>query len=538
MPPPLGPGAIGRADAVRFLQRTTFGPTTADVDHLISIGIDAWFDEQSTAARGTTHLQTRIDGAPDVRSCVWGAYLAGTDQLRRRLAYALSQIFVVSRHELDDRSVCAFADLLERHCFDTYRSLLEHVTRSGAMGRYLTYAGNRKEDARRGRVPDENYAREVMQLFSIGLWELAPDGTRRRDGAGQPIAAYDQDDILGLARVFTGFAAQRVGEDVRRFALPMDSAGDHAQRFHERGEKRFLGTVVPAAADRTLDQSLAIALDRLADHPNTGPFIGHQLIQRLVTSNPSPAYVRRVAAVFADDGTGVRGNLLAVARAIVLDVEAWSTTPPPGSGKLREPVLRFTTVARTLGVHVDEGPWPIGSLSDPASELGQQPFESPSVFNFYRPGYVPPQSALGDAGLTSPEMQLANETSAIGWVNHLARFLARPPGRTWSSGPAAGRRSQVGFDLDDLLAPVSTKHVTAAAATALVDELVARLCPHGVDGRVRSATIRRVREVVRDDYDPSRTDARHVALRDDIHLERVITAVVMIAVSTDFLHER
>ncbi len=197
-----------RSDAVRFLQRATFGGTSADVDHLMSVGINGWLDEQIARPPSQTHHQRRVG---DVRfnASIWQGYLAEADQLRKRVAYALSQIIVVSDNELSDRDVAVFADILEQHCFGTYRDLLEAVTRSAAMGRYLTYEGNRRADERRGTVPDENYAREVMQLFSIGLWQLNQDGTRTTDGSGQPIPTYETDDILGLARVFTGFAPSR-----------------------------------------------------------------------------------------------------------------------------------------------------------------------------------------------------------------------------------------------------------------------------------------------------------------------------------------
>ena len=239
------PATLTRADAVRFLQRASFGGTPAEVASLIPIGVDQWLDEQFALSIGQTHHQRRVDGV-GFNESIWQSYLSDPDQLRKRVAYALSQIMVASDQELSDREVAVYADVLEANCFGTYRSLLEAVTRSVAMGRYLTYERNRRANERRGTVPDENYAREVMQLFSVGLWELNQNGTRRTDGAGQPIPSYDTEDILGLARVFTGFQAPSIDDDMRRYALPMNSDGDFAESQHERGEKRFLGTTIPA----------------------------------------------------------------------------------------------------------------------------------------------------------------------------------------------------------------------------------------------------------------------------------------------------
>lgn len=531
------PTVLTRSDAVRFLQRATFGGTPADVGHVMSIGINAWLDEQQALTPAQTHHQRRV---ADVRfnSSIWQSYLSDPDQLRKRVAYAFSQIFVVSDNELSDREVAVFADILEAHSFGNYRDLLEAITRSAAMGNYLTYNRNRRADDRRGTVPDENYAREVMQLFSIGLWELNQDGTRTTDGSGEPIPTYDTNDILGLARVFTGFLAPKINDDPNRYALPMEATGEYAERYHETGAKQFLGTTIPASETRTLDESLAVALDTLANHPNIGPFICHQLIQRLVTSNPSPAYLGRCAAVFADNGSAQRGDLGAVVRAVLTDDEAWPASPAPSFGKLREPTLRFTVLTRALGVAATHLPWILDDLGDQSTELSQQPFDSPSVFNFYRPGYVPPQSALGDAGLAAPEMQLANETTAIGWVNFLARFLRRPPGRTINRNTPQEYRSQIFFDVDDLLALVDSKSVTAAEAGDLVDEIAARLCPAGLSDAVRSIAVRRVVEIYDDRYESERTEDYHVRRRSDVHLDRVMAAAMMVAASTDFLWER
>lgn len=524
---------LSRSEAVRFLQRTTFGPRPADVQHLIDIGIDAWFYEQTSIGPEGSHLERSIDEIY-LPNSLWGGYLGAPDQLRRRFSFALSQIFVVSRKELLPDNVAVFADILEANCFGTYRELLEKVTRSNAMGLYLTYAYNQKADPNRSIVPDENFAREVMQLFSVGLWELNLDGSRKLDSARQPIPAYDQDDILGLARVFTGFKPQENGGDRRKTARPMDSTGTFAQQQHERGEKKFLGSVIPAKNSRTLDQSLELALDIIAGHPNVAPFVCHQLIQRLVTSNPSAAYVRRVASVFNNDGSGTRGNLAAVCRAIVVDDEAWQSNPPASFGKLREPILRFTAIARALGIEVgpDESLL-ISQTNGLATELGQEPYDATSVFNFYRPGYVPPQSALGDRGLSAPEMQIANETTAIGWLNNVSHFLRHPP-----STSRNGKWHDTKFSLGDLIALVVTKNLTSKQAGALVDELTTRLCPSGLDPKARSIIVRHLPTIRNDRYDANSDDYEVGNITRAIQLDRVIGATMMIAASSDFLHER
>ena len=288
------------------------------------------------------------------------------------------------------------------------------------MGQFLTYRGSAKANTTTGALPDENYARESMQLFTIGLVQLELDATPKLT-AGQPTDTYGQADITGLARVFTGWdydlssSTAQTPDYVRR---PMAQV---ASRY-ESGAKTFLGTTIPAGTAAT--QSLTLALDAIAAHPNVAPFFSRQLIQRLVTSNPSPAYVARISAVFNDDGTGARGNLRAVLRALLLDTEARTPSSASAYGKLREPMLRFVAWARAFGAISPSGQWNIGNTSDAAKGLAQSPLRSPSVFNFFRPGYVPPNSALGSASLVAPEFQIANESSVVGFINFMQRAVA------------------------------------------------------------------------------------------------------------------
>ncbi|GAA4029488.1 DUF1800 family protein [Actimicrobium antarcticum] len=377
-------------------------------------------------------------GQNNVFETFWKQAATGEDQLRQRVTFALSQIFVVSLQDafLSDHPVmvAGYYDTLAANAFGNFRSLLEAVSLHPAMGVYLTSLHNQKEDAT--RTPDENYAREVMQLMSIGLLELNPDGSQKKAN-GAPIETYTSADITGLAKVFTGWSWAGADKSNARFAgngtqdpdrdwKPMQSY----PQFHSTSEKSFLGVTVPAQSTANPEASLKVALDRLFNHPNVGPFIGKQLIQRLVVSNPSPAYVARVSAAFANDGQGVRGDMKAVIRAILLDPEAGSATRLSAidNGKLREPILRLAGWMRAFGVTSASGRFLMTNLDDPISSLGQSPLRSPSVFNFYRPGYVPPNTAIASAGLVAPEMQLVGNTSVVGYLNTMRDIVPNGAG--------------------------------------------------------------------------------------------------------------
>ena len=298
------------------------------------------------------------------------------------------------------------------------------------MGVYLNLRGNQKGDAATGRQPDENYAREVLQLFSIGLVALAPDGTPRAGPTpGSSLDTYDQSTISGLARVFTGWEFDGFNRTEPGYVQrPLV----HLASRHDTGAKTFLGTTIAAGTDGVT--AMRLALDSIAAHPNVGPFIGRQLIQRLVASQPSAAYVERVSAVWADNGAGVRGDLKAVIKAVLLDAEARKLPTDSAAlrsrGKLREPVQRLVQWARSFGLASPSELWNLGNLSDPATRLGQSPLRAPSVFNFFRPGYVPPNSALGTLGITAPEFQITNESSVVGWANTMQGVVANGIGET------------------------------------------------------------------------------------------------------------
>lgn len=425
-------------EAARFLTQATPGYSSADLSAVVANGYTAWLNAQFALPRGQGHCAwldahgynaaANIFSTAGLDNTIWRKLISAGDPLRQRMVLALSEICVVSVLGVNaswrQYAVAHYLDLLEANAFGNYRQLLQDISLSPAMGYYLTFRGSAKANAKTGSQPDENYARELMQLFTIGLVQLNPDGTVKTRADGVALETYTQADVTGLARVFTGWNV-----DVSGLTSPYPA--DFQQRpmvsvaaQYETGSKTFLGKTI-AAGTPAMD-ALNQALDTLFQHPNLPPFISRQLIQRLVTSNPSPAYVGRVSAVFANNGAGVRGDLQAVLRAILLDTEARSATTAalPTFGKLREPVMRFLAWARAYRANSPSDAWAVGDLSDPASRLGQSPMHSGSVFNFFRPGYVPPGTALAEQGLVGPEFQIANESSVAGYVNYMQRVVA------------------------------------------------------------------------------------------------------------------
>ncbi|WP_280153650.1 DUF1800 family protein [Piscinibacter sp. XHJ-5] len=480
-----------RAEAARFLTQATFGPTDAEVDRVMSLGYGPWIDDQFSKPRASHRLAWDAAdaalraanpsgngaGQDEVINSFWKQAIAGDDALRQRVAYSLSQIFVVSMQDgsvgNNTRGVADYLDMLGDKGLGNYRELLESVSRHPIMGMYLSSMRNQKADARTGRVPDENYAREVMQLFSIGLVELNLDGSAK-ESAGQPLETYDAADIAGLAKVFTGwswncpdwpdsgcfFGGSSGGvSDPDRAIKPMLGY----PQYHSPEEKTFLGATIAAHSPGDPTGDLASALDTLAGHSNVGPFIGKQLIQRLVTSNPSPAYVAAVAAAFEDNGSGVRGDMKAVIKAVLMHPEARTTSST--SGKLREPVLKLSAFLRAFGFRSDTGSYRVGNTDNPGTQLGQTPLRSPSVFNFYRPGFVPPGTAAAAAQLTVPEMQIAHETTVAGYVNYMRDNIAQ------GVGQFNGTVNGVALNRRDLQADLSAELVLADQPPALLDRL-------------------------------------------------------------------
>jgi uncharacterized protein (DUF1800 family) len=442
-PPPPGPPPT-TMESARFVAQAGIGADRAQIARAQAIGYAPWIDEQFATPQSMSRCDWLVskgydqpgvsnankNGFAGFDACVWRKLISSPDVLRQRVVLALSEIMVVSLTGLSGGwrqfSGAYYLDLLENNAFGNYRTLMQQVSTSPAMGEYLTFRGNIKYNATTGALPDENYARELMQLFTIGLTQLNLDGTPKLVG-GLPQDTYTLDDITGLARIFTGWdwdvsVTGTTTPDFQR--RPMVQTPSR----HETGASSFLNSTVPSGLDGAT--SLSRALDIIFAHPNVAPFVSKQLIQRLVTSNPTPAYVQRVATVFLNDGTGVKGNLQAVIKAILLDDEARSGANLGNTtfGKLREPVLRFLGWARGFGATSPGDLWAIGDTSDPSTRLGQSPLRSPSVFNFFRPGYVPPNSGISAAALVAPEFQLANESSVVGYVNYMQGVVANGVG--------------------------------------------------------------------------------------------------------------
>ncbi|MFN7990482.1 MAG: DUF1800 domain-containing protein [Thermoanaerobaculia bacterium] len=445
-----------RADVVRFLEQATMGPTEALVAHVQEVGFAKFLDEQLAAPpSGYPDLpampaSTQVgcpDGSP--ATCVRDNYtmyplqvrffqnaLAGEDQLRQRVALALHEILVVSGVAIRQPSaVGPYLNMLRGDAFGNYRTLIGDLTVSPAMGDYLDMVNNLAAVPPANIPPNENYARELLQLFSVGVDLLNEDGTPQVDAAGEPLPTYDQETIEEFGRVFTGWTyATAAGATPRKtnpanYKAPMwlyrDAKGLDAT--HDKGTKAILAyrgaphPVLPANQDGAVD--LEQALDDVFDHPNVGPFFGRQLIRHLVTSNPSPAYVARVARVFADDGRGVRGNLAAVVKAILLDPEARGPEKSdPQYGRLREPVLFVTNLCRALGATSD------GVLAAQATAMGQNLFNPPTVFS-----YFPADYEVRD-GLLGPEFGIESSTTTIARVNFVSALVWNGIGKTTPTG--------------------------------------------------------------------------------------------------------
>ncbi|MDX1563517.1 MAG: DUF1800 domain-containing protein, partial [Gammaproteobacteria bacterium] len=397
-PPPPPPPTM--AEAFKFLNQTTFGATEAEADLVLDIGYEAWIDAQmqEPASLQLPYLlslpdpqfQFQLNGD---RLHIWADnVINGPDQLRQRVAFALSEIMVVSQLGAlrnAPYSLASYYDLLAENAFGNYRDLMEQVTLHPAMGVYLSMLGNEKPNPALNIRPDENFARELMQLFTIGLVELELDGSVKTGIDGQPIPTYTQEIIEGFAHVYTGwhYAGAPSFQQARRTKFNQVIPMQLYPNFHDTGPKQLLnGVVLPAG--QSGDQDLADALDNIFNHPNVGPFVAKRLIERLVTSNPSPEYVARIASAFNNNGSGVRGDLATVVKRILLDPEARRRfTPRQTDGKIKEPLLRLTQLWRAYDARSDEGRYPLGAAY---IFFGQGPLQSPSVFNFFSPFYAPP----------------------------------------------------------------------------------------------------------------------------------------------------
>ncbi len=536
-PPPPAAFSQTASEAARFLGQATFGPTPDTVDALRTQRPSDWIAEQMALPVGrsaVTHMDERLVelravnananlGPNQFYEYFWREAATAPDQLRQRVRFAYSQIFVISLVDdnVDDRGAASYYDMLGANAFGNFRTLLRDVSLHPMMGRYLTHLGNQKEDPATGRTPDENYAREVMQLMSIGLFMLNPDGTVQTDANGVAIPSYTPADISGLAKVFTGFSwfhtnptnstfngGNRQAEAVIRPMIAYPA-------FHSTSAKTFLGQTIPATTTPNPMGDLDQALDVIFNHPNVGPFIGRQLIQRLVTSNPSPAYVGRVAAVFANNGVGVRGDMAAVIRAILLDPEARTVPSSNTAGKLREPVVRLANWARAFGATSNSGTWLVNSTSATTS-LAQSPLTAPSVFNFFRPGYSPPNTAIGAAGLVAPELQLVTEVTAAGYANTMQSVI----------------NSGIGSNTD-VRAALTAEVALAGDPAALADRMNILLTYGAMSSGLRQRIIDGVTSITI----PAATGTNQAAI-DTARLNRAKLAAYMTMVSPDYLVQR
>ncbi|HEY9023425.1 MAG TPA: DUF1800 family protein, partial [Burkholderiaceae bacterium] len=416
-------------------------------------------------------------------------------------------------------------------------NLLTDVTYSPAMSKMLTYLHNEGQFAQgSGLSPDENYAREVMQLFSIGLVQLNIDGTPKLDANGHATYTYGPADIDGLSRVFTGFSWAGPDTSQDRFnnkpsvEVPLRywTAMQGYPQDHSLSEKDFLGAKVPAQTTADPAASLKVAMDTLYNHPNVGPFISKQLIQRLVTSNPSPAYVTRVAKVFNNNGSGVRGDLKAVVKAILLDTEARdpATSVSPGFGKLREPVLRLTAFLRAYHATSDSNLYLIYSTDDPGAQLGQSPLRSPTVFNFFRPEYVSAGGQTAAHGLVAPEMQITTESSVAGYPNFMMGAVQRGLGGKGLLGTAARPDVQPDF---------SAAMTLADDSAALVADVAGRLIGDNVNAALLSQIQVAVDSIPVPKLNKTGTNQGQI---DSAHKNRVNTAVLLTLASPEFIAQK
>jgi uncharacterized protein (DUF1800 family) len=538
-PPPPPIVKLSSAETGRFLTQATFGAKDNEIESLRDQSFTSWITAQQNTAVGASALTYMDDRQAVIKAAnpnanlnathfyeyFWREATVAPDQLRQRVKFALSQIFVVSFADpvVDPRGMASYYDMLGKHAFGNYRDLLEDVTLHPMMGLYLTHLGNNKEDLTTGRTPDENYAREVMQLMSLGVFALNSDGTVQKDAAGNSIVSYTPSDITQLAKVFTGFSWYNAnptnstftggGRTAASYVTPMISYPN----FHSLSAKTFLSTTIPASTTSDAKGELKIALDAIFNHPNVGPFMAKQMIQRLVTSNPSPAYVGRVAAVFNNNGQGVRGDLGAVVRAVLLDAEArnMSAGNDANFGKVREPVLRLSNLMRTFGATSVSGNWTVGSTSGSTS-FGQSPLASPSVFNFYRPGYSPPNTKTGNAGLVAPELQIVDEVTVAGYANTLQTVI--------TSGIGSGNDVRANFAAE-----------IAVANTP--DVLVERMNTLMLYGSMSAGLRQRITEAVTGVTVPAATGTNQAAI-DTALLNRARLALYLTMVSPDYLIQR
>lgn len=477
-PPPPPPPNGGAVAAARLLEQATFGPTASDIAAVQQMGASAWLTQQLALP------PSPLPAAPDLNLLRKSWYMnmaSGPDQVRQRMIFALSQIFVVSADKNPyGNEMLPWLQTLSRHALGNFDALLREMTLNPSMAKYLDLGNSIIPN------PNENYAREMMQLFTIGLSMLNQDGTLQLDAGGNPIPTYDQSRIHDMARALSGWTypgSNATGTNWENFTGPLQPRDN----YHDKGAKTLLlGVTLPA--NQTTLQDYDAVMQNVFNHPNVPPFIATRLVRALVKSNPSPAYVKRVADVFANNGGGVRGDLTATVRAVLLDPEARDDTPSSTQGHLKDPVLHSLSLIRTLG----------GTVIDPSNLfwdyylLGERLLNSPSVFNFYSPTTRVP----GAAQYYGPEFQIYAPSLAIGRANFLYALLS------------GSYKSMIDIDITPFVA-------VAPNATALIDQVDAAL----LQGRMSTAARQAIASALQ-----ASTDNR----------ERAITALYLSAISAEF----
>lgn len=572
------PKSTSNEEAVRFLLQSQLGAPEAHMAAVRNTNFATYLQQQFNTPTGNTAwdwIEQRGYGVSDTNRyfftnypsefVVWKELFSAPDSMRKRLALALSEFFVVSMQSSEfNWRAHAYAnwwDMLSRNAFGSFRQLLEDVTLHPAMGYYLNTKGNLKENVATGRVPDENYGREVMQLFTIGLYKLNLDGSVQTDVNGKKLESYTQDDVTNIARVFTGYdfdtsdgvritpIGQTYTIEDRTFTTkPMSFKAAN----HTANPSTFLGSST-VAADNTGGKALKQTLDILFNHPNVGPFFARQMIQRFVTSNPSPEYVARVAAAFNNNGAGVRGDLKAVWMAIFLDDEARRSYTPSGAqipspvdplaisnalgrlnrdigdkafGKLREPMVRFIQWGRTFGISSAQNSWKLFSLSNTANQLAQSPLQSPSVFNFFRPGFIPPGTVFATTQTTAPEFQIINETSVGGYLNFMQNTIRNG---LYCPEPSVPQAAYTNY-LPDIQASYANELALVADPVALVNRLNLLLAA----GKISAANQTLMVTALASMPINSATPATQVTQK----MDRVAAAVLMVMAGAEYLIQK
>lgn len=536
-----GPGAVRPApitahQAARFLTHASFGPTAAEIASLQTLNdYRVWIDAEIAKPRTQFLSRTRsmytayytyctgnpqppiprdqcpwpLSEAVDTwrdyfRHVWWLGAVRGQDQLRQRMAFALSEVLVISDKSADLSDsvfgLASYYDVLSRHAFGNYRELLEEVARHPMMGLYLSALRNAKADPARNIRPDENFARELLQLFTIGVHVLNPDGTPQRTPLGELIPTYDQTTIQEFARVFTGWNFANIPWHEWRGNGNRTQLMVPVAAYHDTGPKLLLQNVL-VPGGQTAQQDLDAALDNVFSHPNVGPFLASQLIKRFTTSNPSPSYVARVAAAFNDNGNGVRGDLAAVLRAILLDQEArQGTAAVPAFGKLREPLLRMTQLFRAFNAQpMPGGDWDVpptvAVFNTPSSrglrgidaDIGQNVLGSPSVFNFFRPDFAP-AGPVATSGLTAPEFQLWTENAIMASTNLLNFHIENAQSDGYwtylNLAPELALANQPAGLVDRLDLLLTNGSMSAGLRQSLLNRLADPVYPNSAEGRL------------------------------------------------------